>query len=158
MKNYNFNNIINSSTADNISHSASRSGNGKYSFGIVCSEQNGKRVSITASLASKLNIDSEMFITSYASNGFIVLSSSKLNEQSVKYTLRGKEKKIAYNASLVHYLIDTFNLNFEGHVSRSFDNIEFNNDPKNPMAMVIFFTPDNTEEGEVNADEEKILN
>lgn len=158
MNNFNFDKIINRSTADNISHSASRSGNGKYSFGIVCSEQNGKRISITASLASRLNIDSEMFITSYASNGFIVLSSSKLNEQSVKYTVKGKEKKITYNASLVHYLIDTFNLNFEGHVSKSFDNIEFNNDPKNPMAMVIFFTPDNTEEDEVNADEEKILN
>ena len=158
MNNFNFDKIINRSTADNISHSASRSGNGKYSFGIVCSEQNGKRVSLTASLASKLNIDSEMFITSYARNGFIVLSSSKLNEQSVKYTVKGKDKKIAYNASLVHYLIDNFHLNFEGHVSRSFDNIEFNNDPKNPMAMVIFFTPDNTEEDEVNADEEKILN
>ena len=158
MINNNFNTIISRSTADNISHSVSRSGNGKYSFGIVCSEQNGKRVSLTASLASKLDIKDEMFITSYGSNGFIVLSSSKLNEQSLKYTLRGKEKKIAYNASLVHYLIDTFNLNFEGHVSRSFDNIEFNNDPENPMAMVIFFTPDNTEEDEVNADEEKILN
>lgn len=157
MKN-NFTTIINSSTPDIISHSVSKSGRGKYSVGIVCSEKNGKRVSITASLASKLNISDEMFITSYASNGFIVLSSSKLNEQSVKYTLRGKEKKIAYNASLVHYLIDTFNLNFEGHVSRSFDNIEFNNAPENPMAMVIFFTTDNTEEGEVNADEEKILN
>lgn len=158
MNNFNFDKIINRSTADNISHSASRSGNGKYSFGIVCSEQNGKRVSLTASLASKLNIDSEMFITSYASNGFIVLSSSKLNEQSVKYTLRGKEKKTAYNASLVHYLIDTFHLNFEGHVSKSFGNIQFNTDPTNPMAMVIFFAPDNIEECEVNADEEKILN
>ena len=156
--NNNFVTIINNTTPDIISHSGSKSGRGKYSVGIVCSEQNGKRISITASLASKLNIDSEMFITSYASNGFIVLSSSKLNEQSVKYTVKGKDKKIAYNASLVHYLIDNFHLNFEGHVSRSFDNIEFNNDPENPMAMVIFFTPDNTEECEVNADEEKILN
>lgn len=158
MNNFNFDKIINRSTADNISHSASRSGNGKYSFGIVCSEQNGKRVSLTTSLASKLNIDDEMFITSYASKGFIVISPKKLNDKSVMYTVKGADKKIAYNSSLVHYLIDTFNLNFEGHVSRSFDNIEFNNDPENPMAMVIFFTPDNTEEDEVNADEEKILN
>ncbi len=156
--NYNFTTILNNSTPDIISHSSSKSGRGKYSVGIVCSEKNGKRISLTASLASKLNIDSEMFITSYGSNGFIVLSSSKLNEQSVQYTVKGKDKKIAYNASLVHYLIDTFNLNFEGHVSRSFDNIQFNTDPTNPMAMVIFLVPDNTEEGEVNADEEALEN
>lgn len=133
-----FNSIINNKAASAISHSASCSGRGKYSFGIVCSDQNGKRVTLTSSFASRINLEDEMFVTSYADYGFIVISPTKLNESSAKYKLAGNDKKIAYNSGLVHYLRDTFALDFEGHVSRSYDNIEFNNDPDNPMAVVIF--------------------
>ena len=128
---------LNGKTATSIPHAA-RSSRGKYSLGIVCSEKNGKRLTLTASLAKALILEDKLFITAYADDGLIVLSPGAINEYSVKTALRGEEGKISYNAGLVHFLIDTFNLDYEGVVSQVFHDFTFNNDPNNPMAILTF--------------------
>ena len=117
---------------------AARSSRGKYSLGIVCSERNGKRLTLTSSLAKALKLDDTLFITAYADDGIIILSPSAINECSLETNLRGDDKKIAYNAGLVHFLISTFKLDYKNVVSRAFHDFSFNNDPNNPMAILTF--------------------
>ena len=128
---------LNGKTATSIPHAA-RSSRGKYSLGIVCSEKNGKRLTLTASLAKALILEDKLFITAYADERIIILSSGAINDYSVEIALKGEEGKISYNAGLVHFLIDTFNLDYEGVVSKVFHDFTFNNDPNNPMAILAF--------------------
>ena len=138
-------------TATAIPHAA-RSSRGKYSLGIVCSEKNGKRLTLTASLAKALKLDDTLFITAYADDGIIILSPVAINEQSVETVLKGDDGKISYNAGLVHFLINTFKLDYHGVVSKAFHDFKFNNDPNNPMAILTFpkahADNDTTEEAE----------
>lgn len=115
-------------------------GHGKYSVGIVCSKNNGKRVTLTAALSTKLKLKDALFVTAYAEDGVVFLGNSPLNKSSVKVTLSGEDKKIAYNSDLVHFLIKTFNLDFSHCVSRSFTDIVFNDDAEAPMAVLNFGT------------------
>ena len=115
-------------------------GHGKYSVGIVCSKNNGKRVTLTAALSTKLKLENSLYVTAYAEEGFIILGNTPLNDYSVKVTLSGEDKKIAYNSDLVHFLIKAFKLDFSNCVSRSFGDIVFNNEADSPMAVLNFGT------------------
>lgn len=117
---------------------ASRSSRGKYSLGIVCSEKNGKRITLTASLANFLKLSDKVFVTVYADDNIIILSPTAINEYSVEAKLNGDEGKIAYNAGLVHFLIDTFKLDYQNTVSKVFHDFTFNDDPNNPMTILAF--------------------
>ena len=116
--------------------SAVRTSHGKYSVGIVCSEKNGKRVTLTSALAKRLKLDDKVFVTAYIDDGFIMFSPSALNGYSLEVHLMGTDKKIAYNAGLVHFLIDNFNLDYSSCVSKSFSDIVFNEDIDNPIAVL----------------------
>ena len=128
---------LNDKTATTIPQ-ASRSSRGKYSLGIVCSEKNGKRITLTASLANFLKLSDKVFVTVYADDNIIILSPTAINEYSVEAKLNGDEGKIAYNAGLVHFLIDTFKLDYQNTVSKAFHDFSFNDDPNNPMAILTF--------------------
>ncbi len=128
---------ISGKTATNIPQAA-RSSRGKYSLGIVCSEKNGKRLTLTASLAKALKLGDTLFITAYADDGIIILSSVAINECSLETNLKGDDGKISYNAGLVHFLINTFKLNYQNTVSKAFHDFSFNDDPNNPMAILTF--------------------
>ena len=117
---------------------AARSSRGKYSLGIVCSEKNGKRLTLTASLVKALKLDDTLFITAYANDGIIILSSVAINECSLETNLKGDDGKISYNAGLVHFLINTFKLDYQGIVSKVFHDFTFNDDYDNPMAILTF--------------------
>ena len=138
MKNFNeiYNNIS-GKTAPAIPQAA-RSSRGKYSLGIVCSERNGKRLTLTASLAKALKLRDVLYVTAYADDGIIILSPVAINGQSVETALKGDDGKISYNAGLVHFLINTFKLDYHGVVSKAFHDFAFNNDPNNPMAILTF--------------------
>jgi hypothetical protein len=140
MSNFNFADYerkIANKTATAIDSGASV-GSGKYSVGIVCSKSNGKRVTLTAALATKLKIKDVMYVTAYREDGIIIFGATAYNDDSTRITVTGDDKKIAYNSTLVHFLIDTFQLDFSNCVSRSCHDITFNNDPKNPMAVLCF--------------------
>jgi hypothetical protein len=128
---------LNGKTATTIPQAA-RSSRGKYSLGIVCSEKNGKRITLTASLAKALKLNDVLYITAYADDSIIILSSSAINEHSVETMLKGDDGKISYNAGLVHFLINTFTLNYQNTVSKAFHDFSFNDDPNNPMAILTF--------------------
>lgn len=130
-----------------------RARRGKYSVGIVCSPNNGKRVTLSASLAEKLKLSDTVFFTVYEEDRVAILSTHSLDDASVEATLKGEGMKIAYNSSLVHFLIDTFEMDFGSHVSTAFHDIVFNEDPNDPQAILIF--PEHIKLGEtVKAAEE----
>ena len=135
-----FNAAISGKKATPITPSA-RTGHSKYSVTIVCSERNGKRVTFTSALAKKLKLIDTIFVTAYADDGFIILGATPFNEASSAFNLSGDAMKITYSSGLVHFLIETFHLEYGGHVSKSFGDISFNDAPDAPMAILKFPTP-----------------
>ncbi len=150
-----FNAAISGKKATPITPSA-RTGRSKYSVTIVCSKRNGKRVTFTSALATRLKLIDTVFVTAYANDGFIVLGATPFNESSSAFSLSGDDMKIAYSSALVHFLIETFHLEYGGHVSKSFGDISFNDDPDAPMAMLKFPTPSISIESEVATDDTDI--
>lgn len=152
----NFNAAVNGKIATPITPST-HTASGKYSVGIVCSENNGKRVTFTAALASHLKLQNVVYITAYADDGFIVIGATPYSDFSSSYKLSGKDKKIAYASDLVHYLIDAFHLDYSTCVSKSFGQIIFNNDPDTPMAILRFPTDINHVNDDIEAEDETNL-
>ncbi len=136
----NFNAAVSGKTATPITPSA-RTRRSKYSVTIVCSKRNGKRVTFTAALAARLKLTDTIYVTAYADDRFIVLGATPFNESSTAFNLSGDDMKMAYSSGLVHFLIETFRLEYGGHVSKCFGDISFNDDPDAPMAMLKFPTP-----------------
>lgn len=101
------------------------SGSSKLSFGIVYSEENGKRLSFSKALVKTLGLTDSVSIFPLVEEGVILISKNLDNENASIGKLKKEGKKYCYNAAIVKMLIEAFNLNFEGHVSRSYDDISF---------------------------------
>ena len=99
--------------------------NGDYSFGIVNSESNGKRVSISKSLSIKLELTDNLAILPMIDDGVVLLAKELPFPATSRVSIRGKEKKIAYSASLVHLLTEAFGLDYSARTSMSFSDIDF---------------------------------
>ena len=151
----NFNAAVRGKKATPITPSA-RTGRSKFSVTIVCSERNGKRVTFTSALAARLKLGNMIYVTAYADDGFIVLGATPFNESSSAFSLSGDDMKIAYSSGLVHFLIETFHLEYGDHVSKSFGDISFNDNPDAPMAMLKFSMPSMPVESEVATDDTNI--
>lgn len=112
-------------------------GNSAFSFGIVNSKSNGKRVSISKALAKAIGITETVDIIAQISAGVIHLGSdfSDIDGYS-RYGLRGDDRKICYSYELVNFLTKSFGLNFTNHVSMSFRNISFTTHNDLPVATI----------------------
>ena len=102
-----------------------RRGGGKYSVNLVCAKGNRKSLTISKKLAEELALTTGVYITVYAETGWIALSSSAINDDSVSYSFSNDKDRIVYNAALVHFLAETFDLNYEKRTSYSFSNVTF---------------------------------
>ena len=101
------------------------SGSSKLSFGIVYSEENGKRLSFSKALVKTLGLTDSVSIFPLVEEGIILISKDLENENASVGKLSKKEKKYCYNAAIVKMLIDAFKPDFNGHVSKSYDDISF---------------------------------
>lgn len=131
MNNYNLDNLLvlaNNAVIPNIS-SMDETSNGTLSFGVVNSNSNGKRITISKALAAVLNLDNAVYLTFVPQEGVLILSSSKVSGTSVKVTLKGnkKTKRTGYNAVVVFALKKSFDLDYSNCVSLSFRDIAINN-------------------------------
>lgn len=68
--------------------------NGDYSFGIVNSESNGKRVSISKSLSIKLELTDNLAILPMIDDGVVLLAKELPFPATSRVSIRGKEKKL----------------------------------------------------------------
>ena len=121
-KNNTLTNLI-TAVENNASTQVVSGGNSKYSFGIVNSTNNGKRLSFSKSLAADVGLTDTVFILPSTASGEIFVTSSPISEKCSKATLSGAEKKFCYSTPLVKLLVDMFKLDFGGHTSLSFSDV-----------------------------------
>ena len=100
-------------------------GSSTYSFGIVNSSSNGKRMSFSKALVAKLNLNDTVFITPLVDDGKILVVGQKLFDATYECGLRGDSRKTSYRAGVVKEIVNAFHLDFGSHVSMTFTNIEF---------------------------------
>ena len=102
----------------------SHSGNSRFSFGIVNSARNGKRVTLSKGLATALSIGDSADMVPIAAEGVLMIG-KKLSFPATS-TVSLKEDgggKIGYNSGMVAVLTQVFGLNFTEHVSVSYSDI-----------------------------------
>ena len=133
-------------TITSISH-----GSSKFSFGIVNSKRNGKRLSFSKALVAKLELEDTVYITPVKEDGVIILAGTRLFE-SYECNLRGDDKKLSYNSGVVETLTELFGLDFSQHVSKSFTKIDFDEHEGVPVAIVSLTNPVSTRNTEDNAE------
>jgi len=97
--------------------------NSKYSFGIVNSQNNGKRLSFSKALAKDTDLTDIVYILPSVASGEVFVAGTSISEKCSKASLSGADKKLCYSTPLVKLIIDTFGLDFGGHTSVSFSDI-----------------------------------
>lgn len=115
--------LINAAQQSQYSYTVS-TGLSKCSFGIVNSI-NGKRLSFSKALCSKLKLNKTVYLLPVPEKGKLLISGETLSNKSAVASLSGGDKKISYSANLVGMLTDAFELDFSEKTSMSFTDIEF---------------------------------
>lgn len=114
------------------------SGNAHLSFGIVNSKRNGKRVTLSKSLVSAIEVAESAAMIPIPDKGVLMIGKALPYEAASNVNLKDDGGgKIAYNSGMVALLTQTFGLNFTDHVSVSYSDIEVNTlDNGTPVAIV----------------------
>ena len=139
--------------ATRIPATAQISRGGAYSLNIVCAKDNRKSISLSKKLAEKLVLASNVFVTVYDTEGYIALSSAAIDSDSVAYKFSNSTDHIIYNAALVRFLTEIFELDYTSKTSHSFRNIEFATINDTHVAIVTLKKMDVNEEEIVDEDE-----
>jgi hypothetical protein len=95
-----------------------------YSVSIVNSD-NGKRLTVSKALTKELSLDKEIYVAINAEDKEFYISNAPIINRSSHCKVSGTDKKICYSAALVTLIVDSFNLNYSGKTSMSFNNISF---------------------------------
>lgn len=119
---YNIKDLINEANNSTISTFSAASG---FSFGIVNAEGNGKRLSISKAISEKLGLEDSAMIIPLVDSGVVIIGKTLPFPKASELTLKGKEKKLAYNAGAVKLLAKVFDLDFSVKTSMSFSDITF---------------------------------
>ena len=149
-----FNNMVNSLTdkkATRIPTTAQTSRSRACSLNIVCAKNNRKSITLHKTIAEKLALDSNVYVTVYDTEGCIVLSPVAIDQNSVAYRFSNTISFIIYNAALVQFLAEIFELDYTQKTSISFRDIEFSDIGGTPVAIVTLKKVDTKEE--INTDE-----
>lgn len=149
---------LTSKKATRIPVTAQTSRGGAYSLNIVCAKGNRKSMSLSKKLAEKLALTSNVFVTVYDTEGHIALSNMAIDPDSAAYKFSNATDYIVYNAALVQFLAETFNLDYTQRTSISFRDIEFATSGDTPVAIVTLkkmAPPTTSTEEEEDADETK---
>ena len=121
-KNDNLTDLI--TAAENNSTTQVVSGsNSKYSFGIVNSQNNGKRLSFSKALAKDTDLTDIVYILPSVASGEVFVAGTSISEKCSKALLSGADKKLCYSTPLVKLIIETFGIDFGGHTSMAFSDI-----------------------------------
>ena len=134
--NNNFNAAIVGKKATRIPTTAQTSRSRACSLNIVCAKNNRKSITLHKKIAEKLALDSNVFVTVYNTEGYIVFSPVAINQNSVAYKFSNTISYIIYNAALVQFLAEIFELDYTQRTSISFRDIEFTTSGDTPVAIV----------------------
>ncbi|MBP3400428.1 MAG: hypothetical protein J6K70_01520 [Selenomonadales bacterium] len=135
---------------------ASAKANGKHSFGIVNSVNNGKRITISKSLSEALDLTDTIMLTINQEDRQVFIGKTLPAQQAVTGKLSGTGKKICYMTSIVTTLTKVFNINFSTCVSRTFTDIEIVD--HNGITFAVINIPEaDTNTGDSEVDDESAL-
>ena len=112
-----------------------------YSLGVVNSEGNGKRIVFSKALARKLQLEDSVDIVPLKDKGVVLVAKELSSKKAIQCKLSGKDRKICYSAGLVQLLIETFEVDYGEHVSRSFRDVEFDERGDLPIAAIKISEP-----------------
>lgn len=111
-------------------------GNSMYSFGIVNSKNNGKRLTFSKALSTKLSLEDHVELLTLEEEHLLFIGKNLTADQPLEGRLSGEDKKICYSGPLVAVLTDVFGLDFSKRASMSFSNITFHTDGDIAIAVV----------------------
>lgn len=120
---YNISELISKISAADAAPVINSTGAGKYSFGVVNSEGNGKRITLSKALSADLGLTDRLELLPCPKDGILIIGANLNSKFASSCTLRGKEKKIGYSAPIVHLLTKLYAIDFSVHVSTSFSDI-----------------------------------
>ena len=103
----------------------SATGSSKFSISIVNSDGNGKRVTLSKALIDKLQLEGSVYMLPLAEENVLLLAKEMPFPSASKIALTSKDGRISYNADAVKLIVDTFGLDYSKCTSKSFNQIEF---------------------------------
>lgn len=114
-----------------------------YSFGIVNSKRNGKRLTFSKALATALALEDTVELISIPDDGTLLVSKSLSSDIAVKCSLSGSpgESRICYRTDVVKAIVKDFDLNYDNCTSRSFNMIDIDKSGKAPVAIITIASP-----------------
>lgn len=125
--------------------------NGKYSFRIIRSECNGKRITVSKTLKSALGLSESFMLTANEKERKIFIGKSLPAQNCVECKFSQHASDTCYKSSVADTLVDMFNLDYNGRVSRTFTDIEIVD--HNGITFAVINIPEadaNTGDSEVN--------
>lgn len=128
---------LNQKKATAIPTTAQTKRGGAYSVNLVCAKGNRKSLTLSKKLAEHLTLTTSVYITVYGNDGSIALSPAPIDENSVKYNFSNDRDFIVYNAALVQFIAEIFELDYTSRTSMSFRDIKFGTVNDTPIAEVI---------------------
>lgn len=114
---------------------------GGYSFGIVCSASNGKRISFSKALSKALALEDKVYIAPVPAEGVVLVSSQPITDKPMEGRLNKDERKICYRTEIVHTLIELFRIDMGEHVSVTFTDITIEHSGEIPFAVIKLSEP-----------------
>ena len=108
------------------------------SFNIVNSKRNGKRVKLSKGLVQAVDLTDSADMLPLKEEGLLMIAKKLPYEAACQVSLKGEnEAKIGYNTGMVALLTQLFDLNFTGHTSMSFSDIDIETlEHGTPVALV----------------------
>jgi len=130
-------NIITDAKSIDISKYSSES-SGTYSFSIVNSTDNGKRITFSKSLLKTLDVDKTIELLISPQNKMVIVGADlkSLDESLNPYVLTLRKCGMSYKADIVHAITKVFSLDFSVHTSYTFRDIELDSESGKPVAFI----------------------
>jgi len=104
MKNFTVNELVAEAKSSKVPQIFANPTGGKYSFGVVNSRNNGKRVTLSKTLAKDLGIvgeENKLMLLPIPSKKVLLLGAELPAELASVCFLKGEDKKISYSADIV---------------------------------------------------------
>ena len=123
--------------------SSARVGNSICSFGVVYNK-NGKRLSFSKGLATKLGLVDTVDVIPHSAEGVVHLGKDLSGLDGVSTCqLKGdeSESRISYAAGMAQIIAEEYGLDFKAHTSYAFQNISFSEYNGLPVATVHICNP-----------------
>ena len=124
MANFDFSKAMAQAAAANKNITITTASLGGFSFGIVNSRHNGKRLSFSKALVVALDLEGTVELLPAAADGVLFVAKKLPADISFEGKLSGEGKKLCYSGSLVALVTEAFKLDFSEKTSMSFSHVE----------------------------------